>query len=297
MATYTQTQRTVMGVIHGVSTMEGGGFAVRRPFPTAQVSLIDPFLLLDEMGPSDYGPGEAVGAPDHPHRGFETVTYMLEGSFQHRDSAGNAGVLTPGAVQWMTAGAGVVHSEMPSEEVMERGGRVHGFQLWVNLPAARKWVPPRYQEFPAAGVPTAESPDGLVWARVIAGEAYGVRSVISTHTPISYVHYILQPGGAVTHEAPAGHNAFAYLVDGVGRFGPEGLEAESGDAVVFGRDGDALSLSNPTQGPLSVLVLTGEPLNEPVARYGPFVMNTKDEIYQAIRDYHDGKLGVIAPEG
>ena len=152
--------RSVLGRVAGVPTIEDGGFAVRRPFPTEHLSMYDPFLLLDEMGPSDYAPGEAVGAPDHPHRGFETVTYMLDGSFQHKDSAGNSGILSPGSVQWMTAGSGVLHSEMPSEEVMQNGGRLHGFQLWVNLPAAEKMVPPRYQEFPAESMPIASNEQG-----------------------------------------------------------------------------------------------------------------------------------------
>ncbi|MDA1036580.1 MAG: pirin family protein, partial [Chloroflexi bacterium] len=186
-----QAVRSVATKVKAIETLEGGGFLVRRPFPTERLSMFDPFLLLDEMGPSDYGPGEAVGAPDHPHRGFETVTYMLDGSFQHKDSVGNSGILTPGAVQWMTAGSGVVHSEMPSEEVMEKGGRLHGFQLWVNLPAAEKMVPARYQEFPAEGVPVASNEHG-VWVRVIAGEALDTHAVIDTHTPIMYLHFVLK---------------------------------------------------------------------------------------------------------
>ena len=165
--------RTVAAVITAHRQLEGGGFVVRRPFPTRGLDLVDPFLLLDEMGPAEYGPGEAKGAPDHPHRGFETVTYMLDGEFEHEDSAGHTGTIAPGDVQWMTAGAGVVHSEMPSRRIREKGGRVHGFQLWVNLPARDKMIAPRYQEVTSAGIPEATSPDGLARVRVIAGAALG----------------------------------------------------------------------------------------------------------------------------
>jgi redox-sensitive bicupin YhaK (pirin superfamily) len=184
-------------------------------------------------------------APDHPHRGFETVTYILEGSMQHKDSAGNAGTLKPGAVQWMTAGAGVVHSEMPSDEIMENGGRVHGFQLWVNLPAVEKMVPPRYQEFPAEGIPVASNEQG-VWVRVIAGEALGQRAVIDTHTPILYLHFVLQPGAAHSQRVPAEYNAFAYLVSGDGQFGPDASNATEGDLVAFART--AAPSPSPTPG-------------------------------------------------
>jgi redox-sensitive bicupin YhaK (pirin superfamily) len=289
------TARSVEDIVHSIRTVEGGGFIVRRPFPTPELALIDPFLLLDEMGPADYAPGEAVGAPDHPHRGFETVTYVLDGAMQHRDSAGNAGTLTPGAVQWMTAGAGVVHSEMPSEEMMRDGGRLHGFQLWVNLPAAEKMVPPRYQEFPAEGVPVASNEQG-VWVRVIAGEALGVDAVIETHTPIIYLHFVLQPGATHTQSVPTDFNAFAYLVEGEGRFGPAAEEAVEGDLVAFAPDGDVVTFANEGDVPLSMLLLAGLPIREPVARYGPFVMNTREELYQAVNDYHAGKMGVISPQ-
>ena len=285
--------RSVMGTVGSVRTTEGGGFAVRRPFPTQDLAMYDPFLLLDEMGPANYAPGEAVGAPDHPHRGFETVTYMLDGSFQHKDSAGNSGILAPGAVQWMTAGSGVVHSEMPSEEVMQNGGRLHAFQLWVNLPATEKMVPPRYQEFSSEGVPVVSNEAG-VWVRVIAGEALGVDAVIDTHTPILYLHFILQPGASHVQRVPSEYNAFAYLVEGRGRFGIEEQEdALEGNLVAFDQDGGQVRVTNTGDEPLSFLLLGGLPINEPLARYGPFVMNTEQEIHTAIKDYHDGKMGVI----
>src|SRR5215831_11043000 len=176
--------RGVARVIHSTETTEGEGFIVHRPFPTRALTDFDPFLLLDRMGPMDTSPGEAKGAPDHPHRGFETVTYMLEGEFEHSDSAGNKGKLAPGDVQWMTAGAGVVHSEMPSARIRKEGGKVHGFQLWVNLPKSDKMMRPRYQDVPAAKIPVAKNGDGSVRAKVIAGEAFGVHAVIDTRTPI-----------------------------------------------------------------------------------------------------------------
>src|SRR5688572_8154042 len=209
--------RTVAGVVNGIETLEGAGFLVRRPFPTPSFSEFDPFLLLDEMGPMDLGPGEAQGAPDHPHRGFETVTYVLSGDLEHKDSSGHAGRLRPGDVQWMTAGAGVVHSEMPSAEFHRDGGRMHAFQLWVNLPKLDKMMKPRYQEIPSAQIPKAISGDGLVEVTVIAGEALGRRAVIETRTPIVYLHYRIKPGGAVSQSVPGAYNAFAYVIEGEGK--------------------------------------------------------------------------------
>src|SRR5256886_1514875 len=189
---------------------EGAGFVVRRPLPSQDLEMVDPFLLIDEMGPVDYGPGEAVGAPDHPHRGFETVTYSLAGEFEHEDSAGHRGVLRAGDVQWMTAGAGIVHSEMPSRKIMEEGGRVHGFQIWINLPARLKMTRPRYQEVPGVRIPTAETSDGLARVRVVAGEALGARAVIDTQTPIVYQDWTLEHGAAVTLALPREQRALAY---------------------------------------------------------------------------------------
>jgi redox-sensitive bicupin YhaK (pirin superfamily) len=292
------SSRTVAGVVTSIETLEGGGFLVRRPFPTASFSDFDPFLLLDEMGPMDVGPGQAKGAPDHPHRGFETVTYLLSGEMEHRDSSGHAGRLRPGDVQWMTAGAGVVHSEMPSPEFMRTGGRMHGFQLWVNLPQREKMMRPRYQEIPGAQIPQATSADGLVTVSVIAGEAMGAKAVIETRTPIIYLHYRIAPGGVATQLVPSGFNAFAYLVDGEGLFGAERERGGDGQMVLFAPDGDEVRIENPAGavGTLEVLLIGGLPLHEPVARYGPFVMNTKAEIYQAIEDYQEGRMGAIVAD-
>jgi hypothetical protein len=282
-------------VVTGVETLEGEGFLVRRPFPTYALQDFDPFLLLDEMGPKDLAPGEAKGASDHPHRGFETVTYMLAGRMEHKDSQGHAGKLTPGDVQWMTAGAGVIHSEMPEREFARGGGRLHGFQLWVNLPRRDKMMRPRYQEIPAGKIPSARTDDGLVSVKVIAGEALGARAAIETRTPITYLHFTLRPGGRVTQPVPAGYNAFAYVFEGEGRFGEEGERATRGQMVMFARDGDAVTIENGDDAgaPLGLLLIAGAPLGEPVARYGPFVMNTQEEIYQAVEDYRSGRMGEI----
>jgi redox-sensitive bicupin YhaK (pirin superfamily) len=285
------TSRSVARIVDAIRTVEGEGFIVRRPFPTARVAQFDPFLLLDEMGPIDLRPGEAKGAPDHPHRGFETVTYVLEGSFEHEDSAGHAGKLGAGDVQWMTAGAGVVHSEMPSRELQARGGRVHGVQLWVNLPRADKMMAPRYQEVPGASIPVAEADGGRVRVKVIAGEALGARAVIDTRTPITYLHFTLAPGASVTQPVPAGHNAMTYVLRGAGSIG--GTTVGDGQLALLADDGAEVTLANGSdaRAPLELLLLSGLPLREPVVRYGPFVMTSEAEIHQAIRDYQTGRMG------
>jgi hypothetical protein len=286
------TNRSSVRVVDAVRTVEGEGFEVRRAFPTGNLDMVDPFLLLDEMGPSDHSPGSAKGAPDHPHRGFETVTYLLDGAFEHRDSAGNAGRLGPGDVQWMTAGAGVVHSEMPAAELREHGGRLHGFQLWVNLPAADKMKPAHYQEIPASDIPVVTR-DGVT-ARVIAGEALGTTGAVTTHSPITYVHATLEPGAALSIPAPRSQHAFAHVFAGRGRAGANAKPVADGQLALFTTDGDELTIAAADDSSLDVLLLAGEPLKEPVARYGPFVMNTREEIVQAVEDYQAGRLGAIS---
>ena len=287
--------RTIAGIVNSIETLEGGGFLVRRPFPKASFSDFDPFLLLDEMGPMEVAPGEAKGAPDHPHRGFETVTYLLSGEMEHKDSSGHTGRLRSGDVQWMTAGSGVVHAEMPSAEFMRTGGRMHGFQLWVNLPQRDKMIKPRYQEIPSTQIPKATSADGLVNVSVIAGEAMGAKAVIETLTPIIYLHYRLEPGGVATQRVPKNYNAFAYVVEGAGLFGAESERGADGQMVMFAPDGDEVRIENPADAKpaLEVLLIAGLPLNEPIARYGPFVMNTESEIHQAFEDYRLGRMGII----
>jgi len=292
----TNNERPVVSIIQSIRALEGGGFPVRRPFPTQQLMQVDPFLLLDHLGPVKWGPGEGIGAPDHPHRGFETVTYLLSGGFQHKDSAGHAGKLQAGDVQWMTAGSGVVHSELPSDEFMRDGGVMHGFQIWVNLPARDKMMKPRYQEIPAAQIPIATSSDGKISVRVIAGQALGKSAVIETRTPIYYLHYTIQPGGTVTQDIPSGYNALAYLISGELKIGKEQKSVHEGQMAKLG-DGDAvrLAVASSATAPADFLLLAGQPLNEPVARYGPFVMNTREEIEQAFRDYQSGRMGSIEP--
>ena len=382
--------RSVTQVIKARHQTEGGGFKVRRPLPSAGLRYLDPILLIDEMGPVDYQPGEAVGAPDHPHRGFETVTYMLDGEFEHRDSAGHAGRLQPGDVQWMTAGRGVVHSEMPASRIMQQGGRVHGFQIWVNLPARLKMTQPRYQEVAASSIPEAVSDDGLarvrviagealgvsaridthtpiiyqhwilqpgdeqwmtagrgvvhsempasrimhqggrvhgfqIWVnlparlkmtqpryqevaassipeavsddglargRVIAGEALGVSARIDTHTPIIYQHWILQPGAQVSQSLPSDCNAMLYVFSGA--IESSGKALLDGELGILGK-GDSVDLSVPAtaKDTAQLLLLGGEALAEPVVQHGPFVMNTREEINQAISDYQQGHMGII----
>jgi len=272
---------------------EGGGFVVRRPLPTDGLELADPFLLLDEMGPVEYGPGEAIGAPDHPHRGFETVTYMLEGEFEHEDSAGHRGVIRPGDVQWMTAGAGIVHSEMPSRRIRDEGGRIHGFQIWVNLPARDKMTRPRYQEVPSDRIPQAQSDDGRARVRVIAGEALGARAVIDTHTPIVYQDWTLAAGADVTIPLASDHQGLVYVFGGSALVGDEATEVRDGQLALLG-PGDGVRLRGAATGEAGrMLLLAGVPLAEPIARYGPFVMNTDEEIRQAFRDYQTGRMGEI----
>lgn len=290
----TKTIRTVAGIINSVQTLEGEGMLVRRPFPKSTFSDFDPFLLLDELGPIVVEPGQAKGAPDHPHRGFETVSYILEGHLEHKDSQGHAGKLGPGDVQWMTAGAGVVHSEMPESEFARVGGRLHGLQLWVNLPSRDKLIQPRYQEISAERIPTAQTDDGVT-VKVIAGEALGAKAMIQTRTPIIYLHFTLQPGATVVQPVPKAYNAFTYVLDGEGMFGTDKELAGDGQMVLFASDGEEVKIANllNAKSPLDVLLIAGVPLNEPVVRYGPFVMNTEAEIIQAIEDYRHGRMGKI----
>jgi quercetin 2,3-dioxygenase len=295
LKTTTKQERSVIEIITSERALEGGGFPVRRPFPTAQLPQVDPFLLFDHLGPVQWGPGEGIGAPDHPHRGFETVTYLLSGEMQHKDSAGNSGTLRPGDVQWMTAGAGVVHSELPSADFMKNGGTMNGFQIWVNLPARDKMIHPRYQDIPAARIPETMSTDGKVKVRVIAGESLGKSAVIETHTPIMYLHFTLQPGGKIEQPVPAAFNALAYVIHGELRAGDERRAVSEGQMARFGGGGAVrLGVDENAAGTAELLLLAGQPLNEPVERHGPFVMNTRDEIVKAIHDYQEGHMGKIA---
>lgn len=292
-----QPVRSVVDVVPTHTVREGGGFKVRRPFRMGKV--LSPFLLIDEMGPVDYGPGEAVGAPWHPHRGFETVTYLLDGRMRHEDSEGNSGELNPGDVQWMTAGRGIIHCEEPHDEFLKTGGRTHGFQIWVNLPAVDKMMKPRYQEVPASESPTIEK-DG-VWARVIAGECLGKSSNIDTKIPITLIHVKMEEGALLTQQIEHDLNGMIYVFGGGVVIEnktrvrtnpiPFGLgtkqQIQDGELGILSVGGEINIRSNSLS---EFLILAGPELNEPIERYGPFVMNTREEIHQAFTDYQNGTL-------
>jgi hypothetical protein len=291
--------RPVLGIVNAITTLEGEGFQVRRPFPGIDVSISDPFLLLDHLGAVEYAPGEAKGAPDHPHRGFETVTYVMDGAIQHRDSTGGGGMITDGATQWMTAGAGIVHSEMPPEWLVRQGGLFHGVQLWVNLPASLKWSPPRYQDIEPGEVTLVTSRDGTSLVRIIAGDLDGHAGPGVTYTPIAYAHATIYPEGRIEVPWRTDFNALVYVLAGSGTLGPDATPLREGQLAVLGAgDHLALAADGVPAGPSptwEVLLVGGQPIREPVAAYGPFVMNTRDEIIQAVADYRAGRMGSIPP--
>jgi hypothetical protein len=270
---------------------------VRRAFAGVDLAELDPFVHLDQMGEVEYAPGEPKGTPWHPHRGFETVTYMIDGTFEHSDSNGGGGVITNGDTQWMTAGAGILHIEKPPEALVASGGLFHGFQLWVNLPAALKWSAPRYQDLRASEVALLSSNDGGALVRVIAGDVAGHQGPGSTYSPMTLVHATLSPGAQLSLPWRADYNALAYVLAGHGTVGVERRPIATGQLAVFG-PGNALtvtaaSIQESRSPSLDVLVLGGRPIREPVAWMGPFVMNTREEVMQAFADYQAGRLGSI----
>ena len=290
-------QRPVRRVTTAPRGFEGEGFPVRRAFAGAELSEIDPFIHMDQMGEVEYAPGEAKGTPWHPHRGFETVTYMMDGTFEHSDSNGGGGVITNGDTQWMTAGAGILHIEKPPEALVASGGLFHGIQLWVNLPRARKMAAPRYQDLRAGEVALLSSHDGGALVRVIAGEIAGHAGPGSTYTPMTYAHATLSPTARLALPWRSDYNALVYVLSGRGFVGAERQPIETGQLAVFGH-GDALTVEagrvQESRSPsLDVLILGGRPIREPVAWYGPFVMNTRDELVTAFEDYQAGRLGSI----
>jgi hypothetical protein len=290
-----ETERPVKRVTTAPSGFEGDGFPVRRAFAGVPTEELDPFIHMDQMGSVDYGPGEPRGTSWHPHRGFETVTYMLDGTFQHQDSHGGGGVISDGATQWMTAGGGILHIETPPESLVVSGGLFHGLQLWVNLPAKDKMTSPRYQSLEGEQVALLSSPDGGALVRVVAGEVAGHSGPGDTHTPIAFVHTTVAPGAQLSLPWRPDFNALVYVLSGRGSVGAEGRPIEGGQLAVFG-EGDRLTLrAADGQEPLEAIVLGGQPIREPVAHYGPFVMNTRAELQQAMDDYRAGKLGVIPP--
>ena len=290
-------QRAVRSITSAPRGFEGEGFPVRRAFAGVDLAELDPFVHLDQMGEVEYAPGEPKGTPWHPHRGFETVTYMIDGTFEHSDSNGGGGVITNGDTQWMTAGAGILHIEKPPEALVVSGGLFHGFQLWVNLPRAQKWSPPRYQDLRAREVALVSSSDGGALLRVIAGDVAGHAGPGSTYSPMTLVHATLSPAARLSIPWRPDYNALAYVMAGHGTVGVEANAVATGQLAVFG-PGSALTVTGGRfqegRSPnLDVLILGGRPIREPVAWMGPFVMNTRDEVIQAFADYQAGRLGSI----
>jgi len=291
------TPRPVVSVTTAPKGYEGEGFPVRRAFAGVDLRALDPFVHMDQMGEVDYAPGEPKGTPWHPHRGFETVTYMIDGEFEHSDSNGGGGLITNGDTQWMTAGAGILHIETPPEHLVVSGGLFHGFQLWVNLPKADKFAAPRYQDIRGSNVALLSSADGGALIRVIAGELAGQQGPGATYTPITLVHATLSPGASLTLPWRPDFNALAYTLAGKGTVGTKGRPVELGQLAVFGA-GDTVTVTadakqDSRQPDMDVLFLGGRPIREPVVAYGPFVMNTKAEVVQAFEDYQAGRLGSI----
>jgi len=289
------TERKISSVTSAPSGFEGEGFPVRRAFAGVEIGRLDPFVHMDQMGEVDYAPGEPKGTPWHPHRGFETVTYIIDGIFRHQDSTGGGGVITNGDTQWMTAGSGLLHIEAPPEELVLSGGLFHGVQLWVNLPAALKMTAPRYQDIRAGQVALLSSADGGALLRVIAGALDGHQGPGVTHTPITVVHATVSPGAQVRLPWRADFNALAYVLAGSGTVGAEKRPVRMGQLAVFGA-GDALTFAGAPGGEMDVLLMGGQPIREPVAAYGPFVMNTRAELVQAFEDYQAGRLGTVPAE-
>jgi hypothetical protein len=288
----------VVSVTTAPSGFEGEGFPVRRAFAGVRADLLDPFIHMDQMGEVDYAPGEPKGTPWHPHRGFETVTYIVDGIFEHQDSAGGGGVITNGDTQWMTAGSGLLHIERPPEHLVVSGGLFHGIQLWVNLPAADKMIDPRYQDIRGGDVGLLSSPDGGALVRLIAGDLDGHEGPGATHTPITMLHATLSAGAELRLPWRRDFNALVYVLSGKGTVGTDRRAVHTGQMAAFGA-GDVITVAADDKGEssrtpeLDVIVLGGEPIREPVAKYGPFVMNTKAELAQAFEDFQRGRMGHI----
>jgi len=289
--------RRIRSITTAPRGFEGEGFPVRRAFAGVDLADLDPFIHMDQMGEIDYGPGEPKGTPWHPHRGFETVTYMMEGTFLHQDSIGGGGVIQDGATQWMTAGAGILHIERPPDALIDSGGLFHGIQLWVNLPSKLKMTSPRYQDIGSREVALLTNENGDAIIRVIAGSLGDAHGPGSTHTPITLVHVTLLPGGQLVLPWNPAYNALSYVLAGSGTVGTDRHAIASGQLAVH-VDGDLLVLSADEQQDsrtkaFEVLLLGGQPIREPVAAYGPFVMNTRAELQTAFEDYQAGRLGTI----
>ncbi|MFD5434801.1 pirin family protein [Kitasatospora sp. NPDC127067] len=293
--------RPVLTVATAPEGFEGEGFPVRRAFAKINTKYLDPFIMMDQMGEVDYAAGEPKGTPWHPHRGFETVTYIIDGTFIHQDSHGGGGTITDGDTQWMTAGSGLLHIESPPESLVMSGGLFHGLQLWVNLPASDKMIAPKYQDIRGGSVKLLSTEDGGALLRVIAGELDGHQGPGTTHTPITMIHASISPGAQITLPWRADFNALAYGLAGSGSAGTERRPFHMGQAVVFG-DGDSITLradekQDSRNANFEVVLLGGLPIREPVAWYGPFVMNSHRELQQAMEDFQAGRLGTVPADG
>ncbi|MGV0837168.1 pirin family protein [Mycolicibacterium thermoresistibile] len=298
--TPTDTERPVRQIITGHRGYEGEGFPVVRAFAGVPRADLDPFVHMDQMGEIDYQPGEPRGTDWHPHRGFETVTYMIDGRFAHQDSHGGGGLISDGATQWMTAGSGILHIETPPVDLVESGGLFHGIQLWVNLPRSAKFTAPKYQSIEGTGVALLSSADGGALVRLIAGEIDGHRGPGATHTPVTMAHASVEPGAQLNLPWNREFNALVYILSGSGTVGPLGHPIRQGQLAVLG-PGDRLTVTaDATQDShrpaLEVLLLGGQPIREPVVQYGPFVMNTKAELIEALEDFQAGRFGTIPPD-
>jgi redox-sensitive bicupin YhaK (pirin superfamily) len=293
----TTTPRPVLGVVTAPEGYEGEGFPVRRAFAKINTKYLDPFIMMDQMGEVEYAAGEPKGTPWHPHRGFETVTYLIDGEFVHQDSTGGGGHLGGGDTQWMTAGAGILHIETPPEHLVMSGGLFHGIQLWVNLPAASKMIQPKYQDIHGGEVKLLSTPDGGAVLRLIAGDLGGHQGPGTTFTPITLLHATISPGARITLPWRPDFNALVYVLNGEGTIGEENRPIRMGQAAVFGDGGSIALQASATQESRSpnmdVIILGGEPIKEPVAHYGPFVMNSHRELQQAIEDFNAGRFGQI----
>lgn len=288
--------RAVRALTTAPRGFEGEGFPVRRAFAGIAKGALDPFIMMDQMGEVDYAPYEPRGTDWHPHRGFETVTYIMDGAFIHQDSHGGGGVISDGDTQWMTAGGGVLHIETPPESLVIQGGLFHGLQLWVNLPSRKKMISPAYQNLEAGLIPLLTTSDAGTLIRLIAGDLGETKGPGSTHTPIVMMHATLSPGSRMVLPWNTAFNALAYGLKGSGYVGAERLAFGVGQAVVFG-EGDVITLEASAHDTLDVILLGGEPIGEPVEQYGPFVMNTREELQQAFDDYQHGRLGVVPANG
>jgi redox-sensitive bicupin YhaK (pirin superfamily) len=286
------TERAVRSITTGPRGYEGLGFPVVRAFAGVSTADLDPFIHMDQMGEVEYEPGEPRGTDWHPHRGFETVTYMLDGKFAHQDSYGGGGLITDGATQWMTAGSGILHIETPPVEVVNSGGVFHGIQLWVNLPKKDKFAQPRYQAIEGNDVKLLASDDGGALVRIIAGEIDGHRGPGVTHTPITMAHATIENGARLNIPWDRDFNALVYVLSGQGSVGPAGHPIRHGQLAVLGR-GDRITIAAQPTSAIDVLILGGRPIREPVFHYGPFVMNTRAEVIEALEDYQAGKFRSI----